>query len=100
MIRRPLSALCLAALFAAQASLALAAGTGPTHPNENSQAPITPGMSPGTTPSGMPPATGTDPRTQGSDMGRQGGVDNDGTRKQPTEGMDPDDEDESGSKTE
>ncbi|MBK5513278.1 hypothetical protein [Pseudomonas sp. TH15] len=71
------SALLCPAVFAASAT---AAGTGPTDPTPAPRAPAinsAPGMN--TDGSGVPlinqpPATGTDPRLQGSDAGRQGGM--------------------------
>lgn len=70
------SALLCPAVFAASAT---AAGTGPTDPTPPRAPAINsaPGMN--TDGSGVPlinqpPATGTDPRTQGSDPGRQGGM--------------------------
>ena len=70
------SALLCPAVFAASST---AAGTGPTYPTPPRAPAINsaPGMN--TDGSGVPlinqpPATGTDPRTQGSDPGRQGGM--------------------------
>jgi len=52
------------------------ADNGPTNPNPPST-PTTPGMGP--TPADIPVPSGTDPRNQGADPGRQGGVSTDGT---------------------
>ncbi|MCX4219598.1 MULTISPECIES: hypothetical protein [Pseudomonas] len=82
MIPSRLTALVFATLLspAAFAASTTAAGTGPTDPVTQPRAPAinsAPGMN--TDGSGVPlinqpPATGTDPRTQGSDPGRQGGM--------------------------
>ncbi|MBK5414603.1 hypothetical protein [Pseudomonas sp. TH31] len=80
MIMSRLTALALAALLSSTAFAAtMASGTGPTDPVEKPKAPAiqgAPGMN--TNGSGidssLPPATGTDPRLQGSDAGRQGGM--------------------------
>ncbi|MBK5533078.1 hypothetical protein JFT91_10735 [Pseudomonas sp. TH08] len=79
MIPSRLTALIFTALLCPAAFAATAAGTGPTDPVERPKAPAiqsAPGMN--TDGSGvenaLPPATGTDPRTQGSDPGRQGGM--------------------------
>lgn len=80
MIMSRLTALALAALLSSTAFAATtAAGTGPTDPVEKPKAPAiqsAPGMN--TNGSGidssLPPATGTDPRLQGNDAGRQGGM--------------------------
>lgn len=82
MIPSRLTALVFAALLspAVFAASTTAAGTGPTDPTPAPRAPVinsAPGMN--TDGSGVPlinqpPATGTDPRTQGSDPGRQGGM--------------------------
>ncbi|WP_416760003.1 hypothetical protein ACMGGD_19350 [Pseudomonas sp. BNK-6] len=68
MIKVQLSALALAGLLS---SAALAGTTGPTNPVEGPQSPA-----PQSTPkiNINPPATGTDPRIQGNDNGRQGGA--------------------------
>lgn len=50
------------------------ADNGPTNPTAPSSSP---GMGP--TPADIPVPSGTDPRTQGADPGRQGGVSTDGT---------------------
>lgn len=86
MTRTPLTALLFAALLGAQASLALAAGTGPTNPSNGVPDTTLPGAGvdvPANPPTG--PA-GTDPRTQGNDTGRQGGMDTDGTQGRGTDG--------------
>jgi len=80
MITSRLTALVLAALLSSTAFAAtVASGTGPTDPVEKPKAPAiqsAPGMN--TNGSGidssLPPATGTDPRVQGNDAGRQGGM--------------------------
>jgi hypothetical protein len=80
MITSRLSALVLAALLSSTAFAAtVASGTGPTDPVEKPKSPAiqsAPGMN--TNGSGvdssLPPATGTDPRLQGNDAGRQGGM--------------------------
>ncbi|WP_085724873.1 hypothetical protein [Pseudomonas sp. R37(2017)] len=66
--------LCSASFAGAKSS-----STGPTNPVEKPRAPAiqsAPGMNTdGTTiDHNLPPATGTDPRTQGNDSGRQGGT--------------------------
>ncbi|MGY2441732.1 MULTISPECIES: hypothetical protein [Pseudomonas] len=80
MISSRLTALVFAALLSPVAFAATATGTGPTDPVTPPRAPAinsAPGMN--TDGSGVPlinqpPATGTDPRTQGNDPGRQGGM--------------------------
>ncbi|RON53603.1 hypothetical protein [Pseudomonas frederiksbergensis] len=80
MMMSRLTALTLAALLSSTAFAATtASGTGPTDPVEKPKAPAiqsAPGMN--TDGSGvdnsLPPSTGTDPRLQGSDPGRQGGM--------------------------
>ena len=77
MIKAQLTAFALAGLLS---SAAFAGSTGPTQPVEGPKSPATqstpkininpPPMEEGS----LPPATGTDPRVQGSDTGRQGGV--------------------------
>ena len=81
MILSRLTALALCALLSC-ASFAgtLGSSTGPTNPVEKPRAPAiqsAPGMNTdGTTiDHNLPPSTGTDPRIQGNDMGRQGGAD-------------------------
>ncbi|UMZ13868.1 hypothetical protein I9018_09260 [Pseudomonas sp. MPFS] len=77
MIKVQLSALVLAGLLS---SAAMAGSTGPTNPVEGPKSPATQGspkinINPPTTDEGsLPPATGTDPRIQGNDNGRQGGA--------------------------
>mgnify|MGYP003482681438 CR=1 FL=1 len=75
-----LTALALVTLLSSAASAAtLAEGTGPTNPVEGPKAPAiqsAPGMNTDGTAvdSSLPPSTGTDPRIQGIDAGRQGGL--------------------------
>ena len=79
MIPSRLTAFVFSALLCPAVFAATDAGTGPTDPTPP-RAPVinsAPGMN--TDGSGVPlinqpPATGTDPRTQGSDPGRQGGM--------------------------
>lgn len=79
MIPSRLTAFVFSALLCPAVFAATAAGTGPPDPTPP-RAPVinsAPGMN--TDGSGVPlinqpPATGTDPRTQGSDPGRQGGM--------------------------
>lgn len=80
MILSRLTALALSALLSS-VTLAgtLGSSTGPTNPVEKPKAPAiqsAPGMNTdGTTiDQNLPPSTGTDPRSQGNDMGRQGGT--------------------------
>lgn len=80
MITSRLAALALATLLPCAAFAATpASGTGPTDPVQAPKSPAiqsAPGMN--TDGSGidssLPPATGTDPRVQGNDAGRQGGM--------------------------
>jgi hypothetical protein len=80
MIPSRLTALALAALLSPLTIAATtAAGTGPTNPVEKPKAPAiqsAPGINTNGTgvDDSLPPSTGTDPRTQGNDMGRQGGL--------------------------
>ncbi|VVM60851.1 hypothetical protein PS645_01247 [Pseudomonas fluorescens] len=80
MILSRLTALTFATLLSSAAFAAsTASGTGPTNPTGgtgSSATQSTPGMNTNGTgvDSGLPPSTGTDPRTQGSDPGRQGGL--------------------------
>ncbi|POF39825.1 hypothetical protein B0D71_24320 [Pseudomonas laurylsulfativorans] len=80
MILSRLTALALTALLSsASFAGAIGSSTGPTNPVEKPRAPAiqsAPGMNTdGTTiDQNLPPSTGTDPRTQGNDMGRQGGT--------------------------
>ncbi|KTC41846.1 MAG: hypothetical protein ACN6QY_26405 [Pseudomonas sp.] len=77
MIKVQLTALALAGLLS---GVALAGSTGPTNPVEGPKSPATQGspkinINPPTMDEGsLPPATGTDPRIQGNDSGRQGGA--------------------------
>ncbi|PWK44950.1 hypothetical protein [Pseudomonas sp. OV226] len=91
MILSRLTALSFTALLSC-ASLAgtLGPSTGPTNPIESPKAPAiqsAPGMDTNGTDldSSLPPSTGTDPRTQGNDAGRQGGLNLPDT-KTPSEG--------------
>ena len=80
MIMSRLTALALATLLSSAALAAnTASGTGPTDPVEKPKSPAiqsAPGIN--TNGSGvdssLPPSTGTDPRIQGNDAGRQGGM--------------------------
>lgn len=80
MITSRLTALAFAALLSPLALAATtASGTGPTNPVESPKAPAiqsAPGMNTDGTgiDNSLPPSTGTDPRTQGNDAGRQGGL--------------------------
>jgi hypothetical protein len=80
MIMVRLTALVLAALLSSIAfGATIASGTGPTDPVEKPKAPAiqsAPGMNTDGAgiDSSLPPATGTDPRLQGNDAGRQGGM--------------------------
>jgi hypothetical protein len=86
MIMSKLTALALATLLSSATFAATtASGTGPTDPVEKPKSPAiqsAPGMN--TDGSGvdsnLPPSTGTDPRTQGNDAGRQGGMNMPDTR--------------------
>jgi hypothetical protein len=82
MITSRLTALTFATLLSSVAFAASTAGTGPTDPVQPPNSPATEGMpklntdGTGDLNNGQPPATGagTDPRVQGNDMGRQGGM--------------------------
>jgi hypothetical protein len=80
MILSRLTALALTVLLSSFAIAATAASsTGPTNPVESPKAPAiqsAPGMNTNGTgvDTSLPPSTGTDPRTQGNDAGRQGGL--------------------------
>ena len=80
MIMSRLTALTFATLLSSAAFAAnTASGTGPTNPGDSPQNPViqsAPGMNTNGTgaDSSLPPSTGTDPRTQGNDAGRQGGM--------------------------
>ncbi|MBK5351970.1 hypothetical protein JFU37_05530 [Pseudomonas sp. TH41] len=86
MITSRLTALALATLLSSAAFAAtMASGTGPTNPVEKPKAPAiqsAPGMNTegASIDSSLPPATGTDPRLQGNDTGRQGGTNMPDTR--------------------
>ncbi|MBZ9782356.1 hypothetical protein K9857_12500 [Pseudomonas sp. REP124] len=85
MITSRLTALAFAALLSPLAIAATtASGTGPTNPVESPKAPAiqsAPGMNTNGAEmdNSLPPSTGTDPRTQGNDSGRQGGLNSPGT---------------------
>ena len=81
MITSRLAAFTFATLLSSIALAASTSGTGPTDPVEAPNSPATQGMpklntdgTGGGLNSGQPPANGTDPRVQGNDMGRQGGL--------------------------
>lgn len=79
----PLAKLALTALLSSLslASFAAETSTGPTDPVESTQPPLTPGGNNPVINNGtLPPGTesGIDPRIQGNDTGRQGGVNTDG----------------------
>jgi hypothetical protein len=80
MITSKLTALAFATLMSSAVFAATtASGTGPTNPVESPKSPAiqsAPGMNTegAGIDSSLPPATGTDPRTQGNDTGRQGGM--------------------------
>lgn len=83
MITSRLTAFTFAALLSSVAFAASTSGTGPTDPVEQSNSPATQGLPKlntdgnggGGLNNGQPPAsTGTDPRVQGNDTGRQGGM--------------------------
>ncbi|VVP96028.1 hypothetical protein PS914_03592 [Pseudomonas fluorescens] len=86
MLTSRLSALALAILMSSAAFAAnTASGTGPTNPVEGSKAPAiqsAPAMNTNGTgvDSSLPTSTGTDPRIQGNDAGRQGGMNQPDTR--------------------
>ena len=90
MILSRLTALALAALLASGAYAGnIGSSTGPTNPVENPKAPAlqsAPVTHTGSgLDSGLPPSTGNDPRDQGNDPGRQGGMNLPDT-KTPTQG--------------
>ncbi|MHC8358129.1 hypothetical protein ACYZTL_23660 [Pseudomonas sp. LB3P81] len=80
-----LTVLALATLLSSAAFAATTAGTGPTDPVEKPKSPAIP-SAPGNNTNGtgvdssLPPSTGTDPRIQGNDAGRQGGMNMPDTR--------------------
>ncbi|VVM83301.1 hypothetical protein PS858_05328 [Pseudomonas fluorescens] len=80
MIMSRLTALALATLLSSAAFAAnTAPSTGPTDPVEKPKSPAiqsAPGINTNGTgvDSSLPPSTGTDPRIQGNDAGRQGGM--------------------------
>ena len=86
MLTSRLSALALALLMSSAAFAAnTASGTGPTNPVEGPKAPAiqsAPAMNTNGTgvDSSLPPSIGTDPRIQGNDAGRQGGMNQPDTR--------------------
>ena len=75
-----LTALTFATLLSSTAFAGnTASGTGPTNPVDSPDSPAvqtTPGLNTNGSgvDTGLPPSTGTDPRTQGNDPGRQGGL--------------------------
>jgi len=85
MITAKLTALALATLLSSAAFAATATGTGPTNPVDGPKTPAlqgTPGMNTngnGADMNNSLPATGTDPRTQSNDPGRQGGMNTPGS---------------------
>jgi hypothetical protein len=91
MILSRLTALTFTALLASGAfGGTIGTSTGPTHPVESPKAPAIQSapvinINGSGTDSGLPPSTGTDPRVQGNDAGRQGGMNLPDT-KTPTEG--------------
>jgi hypothetical protein len=80
MILSRLTALTFTALLASSAfGGTIGTSTGPTNPVEKSKAPAIQSapvinINGSGTDSGLPPAIGTDPRVQGNDAGRQGGM--------------------------
>ena len=81
MITSRLTVIAFAALLSSAAFAASTEGTGPTDPVQAPNSPATEGLpklntdgTGGTLNNGQPPATGTDPRVQGNDAGRQGGM--------------------------
>ncbi|WP_447801301.1 hypothetical protein [Pseudomonas kilonensis] len=81
MIISRLTAFTFAALLSSVAFAASTSGTGPTDPVQAPNSPATQGLpklntdgTGGGLNNGQPPATGTDPRVQGNDTGRQGGM--------------------------
>ena len=82
MITSRLTAFTFAALLSSVAFAASTEGTGPTDPVQQSDSRATEGLPKlntdgtggGSLNNGQPPATGTDPRVQGNDTGRQGGM--------------------------
>ncbi|MHC8410211.1 hypothetical protein ACYZTR_08585 [Pseudomonas sp. Hz4] len=80
MMMSKLTALALTTLLScATFAATTATGTGPTDPVEKPKSPAiqsAPGINTNGTgvDSSLPPSTGTDPRTQGNDAGRQGGM--------------------------
>ncbi|MFS2197999.1 hypothetical protein [Pseudomonas sp. Pseusp3] len=93
MILSRLIALVLVALLStATFAAALGSSTGPTNPVEKPRAPAiqsAPGMNTdGTTiDHKLPPSTGTDPRVQGNDAGRQGGTSLPGSKTPSSGGL-------------
>ncbi|MCQ6259584.1 hypothetical protein PSH58_08160 [Pseudomonas hefeiensis] len=81
MISSRLTAFTFATLLSSAAFAATTDGTGPTDPVQAPNSPATEGMpklntdgTGGGLNNGQPPANGTDPRVQGNDAGRQGGM--------------------------
>ncbi|RAI71806.1 hypothetical protein DOZ80_08210 [Pseudomonas fluorescens] len=93
MILSRLTALALTTLLSSAAFAgAIGSGTGPTNPVEKPRAPAiqsAPGMNiDGTTiDQNLPPSTGTDPRVQGNDAGRQGGMNLPGSKTPGSGGL-------------
>jgi hypothetical protein len=93
MILSRLSALALSALLScATFAGTIGSSTGPTNPVEKPRAPAiqsAPGMNTdGTTiDHNLPPSTGTDPRVQGNDAGRQGGINLPGSKTPSSGGL-------------
>lgn len=80
MNRSNLTALALAGLLSSVPLASFAGSTGPTNPVDSPTPPTTQGSTPSMDTGGamdnggLPPSTGTDPRVQGNDSGRQGGA--------------------------
>lgn len=81
MITSRLTVIAFATLLTTSVYAASTSGTGPTDPVQAPNSPATQGLpklntdgTGGTLNNGQPPATGTDPRVQGNDAGRQGGM--------------------------
>ncbi|MGH8374831.1 MAG: hypothetical protein ACRER6_06220 [Pseudomonas sp.] len=93
MILSRLTALALAALLSSAAFAGtIGSSTGPTNPVEKPRAPAiqsAPDMNTdGTTiDKNLPPYTGTDPRVQGNDAGRQGGMSLPGSKTPKSGGL-------------
>jgi hypothetical protein len=93
MILSRLTALVLTALLSCVTFAGtIGSSTGPTNPVEKPRAPAiksAPGMNTdGTTiDHNLPPSTGTDPRVQGNDAGRQGGINLPGSKTPSSGGL-------------